>query len=171
VRVVRPDGTGCTPFEVGEIVHRGPTVTLGYWQDESTTERVFRPSADGPVVHSGDDGWVDDDGDLYVGGRRDHMVKRLGFRLSPDEVVDAAVAGGLVQDACVTTTTTERGADPELVLHVVLKPGQAIDDLERQLAAELPRHLRPDRLVALPALPLTAHGKPDLQALAGGGPS
>lgn len=167
VRVVRPDGSSCAPFEVGEIVHRGPTVTLGYWHDEGSTEQVFRPSTDGPVVHSGDDGWVDDDGDLYVGGRRDHAVKRLGFRLSPDEVVDAVLAGGLVQDACVTTRTSPEHPDPELVAHVVLKEGRVLDELHRQLAADLPRHLRPERLVAHRALPLTANGKPDLQALEG----
>lgn len=166
VRVERPDGTRCAPFEVGEIVHRGPTVTQGYWQDEEATRRSFHPTAEGVAVRSGDDGWVDDDGDLYVGGRRDHQVKRLGFRLSPDEVVDAAVAGGLVQDACVTTTTPDAGADPELVLHVVLAAGQALDALQTQLATDLPRHLRPDRVIAHEALPLTPNGKPDLQALA-----
>ena len=171
VGVVRPDGTACDPCEVGEIVHRGPTVTLGYWRDEPATARVFRPPADdrtgGPVAHSGDYGWLDDDGDLYVEGRRDHMVKRLGFRVSPDEVVDALLASGLVRDACVTSPSTSDQPEPELVGHVVLHPAGGLADLERHLAAELPRHLRPDRLVAHGALPTTPNGKPDLHALEG----
>lgn len=170
VRVVRSDGSACDPFEVGEIVHRGPTVTLGYWRDESATRRVFRtPVADGCVVHSGDFGWADDAGDLYVEGRRDRMVKRLGFRISPDEVVDALLASGLTLDACVTAAASsdEHEPEPELVGHVVLKEAADLDGLERYLAAELPRHLRPDRLAVHRILPTTPNGKPDLQALEG----
>jgi len=166
VRVVRADGSACAPFEVGEIVHRGPTVALGYWQDEAATRRVFHGDGDGDdvVVHSGDFGWVDDDGDLYVQGRRDRMVKRLGYRVSPDEVVDAVLASGLVQDACVTTTSAPGDPEPDLVAHVVLR-GADLDDLARVLATELPRHLRPDRLVVHERLPTTPNGKHDLLAL------
>jgi acyl-CoA synthetase (AMP-forming)/AMP-acid ligase II len=163
VGVVRVDGSACAAFEVGEIVHRGPTVTLGYWQDEAATRRVFHGDGD-VVVHSGDFGWVDDDGDLFVQGRRDRMVKRLGYRVSPDEVVDAVLSSGLVQDACVTITSAPGDPEPELVAHVVLRDA-GVDDLERVLAIELPRHLRPERLVVHERLPTTPNGKHDLLAL------
>jgi acyl-CoA synthetase (AMP-forming)/AMP-acid ligase II len=167
VRVVRPDGTACAPFEVGEIVHRGPTVTLGYWRDDAATSKVFHRTGPGGdvVVRSGDFGWVDDDGDLYVEGRRDRMIKRLGFRVSPDEVVDAMLASGLVRDACVVANDPTDGPEPELVGHVMLADMADVADLERHLAVELPRHLRPDRLVVHDVLPTTPNGKPDLQAL------
>lgn len=180
VRVVRADGSTCAPFEVGEIVHRGPTVTLGYWNDEPTTRRVFRPAGDGGggddgghspsdrVVHSGDFGWVDDEGDLYVQGRRDRMLKRLGFRISPDEVAEALFASGLVRDACVVTTASdEPDADADIVGHVVLEDGTDVAAIDSQLALELPRHLRPSRLVVHEVLPTTPNGKHDVQALEG----
>jgi acyl-CoA synthetase (AMP-forming)/AMP-acid ligase II len=176
VRVVRPDGSTCEPFEVGEIVHRGPTVTLGYWDDEPSTRQVFRcPAGHGDprssrncAVHSGDFGWTDDDGDLYVKGRRDHMIKRLGYRVSPDEITDAVFASGMVHDACVTTAPGGgRDQDADVVGHVVLADGTEVGDLERHLAVELPRHLRPSQLVVHAALPTTPHGKHDLHALEG----
>jgi acyl-CoA synthetase (AMP-forming)/AMP-acid ligase II len=160
VRVVRPDGTTCAPFEVGEIVHRGPTVTQGYWKDPAATAQVFR--SDG--VHSGDFGWVDDDGDLFVEGRRDRLVKRLGFRVSPDELAEALFSSGLVRDACVVTRPGQ-DLDADLVGHVVLADGVALDRLAAHLAVELPRHLQPSELVVHDVLPTTPHGKHDLQAL------
>ncbi|MGH9213598.1 MAG: AMP-binding protein [Acidimicrobiales bacterium] len=174
VWVMRPDRSPCRPHEVGEIVHRGPTVTLGYWDDQATTDRMFRCGARHPdhptspdcVVHSGDFGWVDDDGDLYIEGRRDRLVKRLGYRISPDEVAEAIFASRLVRDACVTTSQSD-GQDPDIIGHVVLHDGADIDQLGRHLAVELPRHLRPSQLVAHDRLPTTPNGKHDVHALAG----
>jgi len=171
VRVLRPDGSTCTPGEVGEIVHEGPTVTLGYWRDDAATSEVFRRSPSGSVVvHSGDYGFVDDEGDLYVEGRRDRMLKRLGFRVSPDEVVDAILASELTADACVTAARSDAGDeddDATLIVHVTLMPFADVTDLERRLALDLPRHLRPDRVVVHDVLPTTPSGKHDLQALEG----
>ena len=180
VWVARPDGSRCDPYEVGEIVHRGPTVTLGYWEDPVATSRVFRPAGEGAgqgegeghpdpgdvVVHSGDFAWMDADGDLYVEGRRDRMVKRLGYRVSTDEVAEVVFASGLVRDACVTAIPgPEEGAGADLVGHVVLTDGADVEALDRYLAVELPRHLRPSRLLVHDALPTTPHGKHDVHAL------
>jgi acyl-CoA synthetase (AMP-forming)/AMP-acid ligase II len=166
VRVLRPDGTVCAPGEVGEIVHRGPTVTRGYWKDPEATARMFRPDG----VHSGDFGWVDDDGDLHIDGRRDRLVKRLGFRISPDELAEALFSSGLVRDACVVIRPApdaggDGDRDPDLVGHVVLADGVTLERLDARLAAELPRHLQPSELVVHDVLPTTPHGKHDLQAL------
>ena len=88
---------------------------------------------DDVVVHSGDFGWVDDDGDLYIQGRRDRMVKRLGYRVSPDEVVEAVLASGLVQDACVTITSPLGDPDADSSPTSCCRRG-GVDDLERVLA-------------------------------------
>jgi acyl-CoA synthetase (AMP-forming)/AMP-acid ligase II len=83
VFVLREDGTECDPDEVGELVHRGPTVAAGYWNDPEMTSRVFRPfpmsagSADAGerVVFSGDLVRRDADGYLYYVSRRDRLIK------------------------------------------------------------------------------------------------
>jgi acyl-CoA synthetase (AMP-forming)/AMP-acid ligase II len=64
-----------------------------------------------------------------------------------------------------SVAATEERPEPEIVGHVVLEPGADLGEVERHLATELPRHLRPDRLVAHEALPTTPHGKPDVAAL------
>ena len=107
ILVVRPDGTLCDPGEEGELVHRGPLVALGYWDDPERTAERFRPAPghDAPwrapemAVWSGDTVVRDEEGFLYFVGRADEMIKTSGYRVSPTEVEEAAYATGLVRDA------------------------------------------------------------------------
>ena len=79
--VLRDDLTACAPGEHGQLVHRGPTVALGYWNDPEATARVFRPNPLRPpgtpdaerVVFSGDLVYRDEDGDLFFVGREDQL--------------------------------------------------------------------------------------------------
>lgn len=169
VEVLREDGTVCAAGEIGELVHAGPTVALGYWQDPDGTARVFREreDADGSRarwVFSGDLVRRDEDGRLYYVGRRDRMIKTLGYRVSPDEVTDAIHASGLVADAALTTEPdAARGA--RIVAHVVLRPAARLDALRRWCGTELPRHMQPARWIVHEQLPRNASGKHDLPRL------
>src|SRR5207249_4052638 len=84
VLVLREGLTPCAAGEVGELVHAGPTVALGYWQDPEGTTRTFRPhplrpsSMGARVVFSGDLVRQDDAGFLYYVCRRDRLIKSLG---------------------------------------------------------------------------------------------
>ncbi|GIU87064.1 MAG: AMP-dependent synthetase [Acidimicrobiia bacterium] len=171
--VLREDGTPCGPGEVGELVHRGPTVALGYWDDPELTERVFRPNPCRPpgtpaserVVFSGDQVRLDEDGDLYFVGRRDRMIKTLGYRVSPDEVADVLYASGEVAEAVV-------GAEPDdtrgnrIVAFVVLRPGGDLARLQAFCASELPRYMQPARIEVRDELARTHSGKYDVAATA-----
>ena len=107
ILVVRPDGSPCDPGEEGELVHRGPHVALGYWNDPVRTAERFRPvpGRDEPwrtpelAVWSGDTVVTDDEGFLYFVGRKDDMIKTSGYRVSPTEIEEVAYATGLVRDA------------------------------------------------------------------------
>ena len=101
IMVVREDGTECDPGEPGELVHRGPHVSLGYWNDEVKTAERFKPV---PVkknglmltemaVFSGDTVKKDEDGFLYFVGRKDEMIKTSGYRVSPMEVEEGLLSG------------------------------------------------------------------------------
>jgi len=100
VLLVSDDGRPCGPGEPGELVHRGPTAGLGYWQDAEATARTFRahpfaPAGAGPsetVVYSGDYAQADGDGYLYYLGRRDEQFKSRGIRTSPAEI-EAEILG------------------------------------------------------------------------------
>lgn len=171
ILVLREDGTVCGPDEVGELVQRGPTVAAGYWADAETTARVFRANPTRPpgaldlerVVFSGDLVRRDADGFLYFVGRRDRMIKTLGFRVSPDEVADVIYASGEVSEALVDAEPDEeRGA--RIVAYVVLLPGGSSERLAGFCRRELPRYMQPSRIEVRDALPRTASGKHDVNA-------
>ncbi len=112
ILVLRPDGAECAADEPGELVHRGPLVGLGYWNDAAKTAERFKPlprdltgSRAGLqlpeiAVFSGDTVRRDSDGFLYFVGRSDDMIKTSGYRVSPTEVEEILYSTGLVAE-CV----------------------------------------------------------------------
>jgi amino acid adenylation domain-containing protein len=173
VLVINKDLAPCGPGEVGELVHRGPTVALGYWNDVTATARVYRPHPLRPrgtpdaerVVFSGDLVYHDDEGDLHFVGRDDAMIKTLGYRVSPDEVSDALYASGQVVEALVTSEPDELRGEL-IVAYVVLSEEGSLDRLEQFAAVELPRYMQPSRIEVREELLRTASGKHDAAATA-----
>jgi amino acid adenylation domain-containing protein len=172
IYVVRDDGTPAAPDEVGELVHRGPTVTLGYWKDPQLTARVFRPNPLRPegapdaerVVHSGDLVRRDADGFLYFVSRKDRIIKTMGFRVGPDEVADVLYASGEVAEAAVMGEPDPMWGE-RIVAHVVLAAEGSLERLKIYCGRELPRHLQPARIEVRDAMPLLPSGKHDVAAL------
>jgi len=171
--VLNEDLEPCKPHEVGELVHRGPTVALGYWNDPEATARRFRPNPLRPpgapdaerVVFSGDLVYRDADADLFFVGRQDGMIKTLGYRVSPDEVVDVLYGSGEVLEAVVAAEPDDlRGS--RIVAYVVLTEQGRLDRLEAFAAQELPRYMQPSRIEVRAALPRTSSGKHDAAAAA-----
>jgi len=158
----------CRPGETGQLVHRGATVALGYWNDPETTSKVFRLHPLRPpgtpeserVVFSGDLVYEDEDGDLFFVSRGDKLIKTLGYRVSPDEVADALYGSGEVVEVLVTSEPDEvRGA--RIVAYVVLSDGGQLGRLKAFCARELPRYMQPSRIEIRPALGRTTSGKHD----------
>jgi amino acid adenylation domain-containing protein len=173
ILVLDQDGRPCPPGEAGELVHRGPTVALGYWDDPVSTAQVFRRNPVCPVgvhateqvVFSGDLVTRDEDGDLFFVGRRDGMIKTLGYRVSPDEVVDALYASGEVTEAVVAAEPDElHGA--RIVAFVVLAPEGDVGRLRAFCSEEMPRYMRPERIEVRSSLVRTPSGKFDPRAMA-----
>jgi amino acid adenylation domain-containing protein len=171
VVVVDEELSRCDPETVGELIHRGPTVALGYWNDPDATARVFRPNPLRPegspdaerVVFSGDLVYADSEGDLIFVGRRDTMIKTLGHRVSPDEVADVLYASGQILEAIVSSEPDElRGS--RIVAQVVLAEDGDPERLEAFYKAELPRYMQPSRVDMRPSLPRTSSGKFDVRA-------
>lgn len=171
--VVSEEGAICGPGEVGELVHAGPTVAAGYWNDPEGTARVFRQHPlrpDDPharAVYSGDMVKWDDEGRLIYVSRRDRMIKTLGFRVGPDEILDVLHASGQVSEAVIVTEPDpQRGM--RIIAVVVLAPGGSAERLRWFCRAELPRHLEPARIVVRSSIPRMPSGKYDLAAAAAG---
>ena len=143
ILVIDREGRECMPDEPGELVHRGPTVAMGYWGNEEATLKAYRPNPLAPpelldverVVYSGDTVQRDEEGFLYFIGREDAMIKSQGYRLSPEEVENLLIGSGLVHEACAFGVE-----DPEvgqLVMAVVsLRDGEhkgAVEDIREHV--------------------------------------
>jgi acyl-CoA ligase (AMP-forming) (exosortase A-associated) len=158
--------------EEGELVHCGPLVAQGYWQDPERTAERFRPAPaisahDGMAVWSGDRVRRDVDGLLYFVGRRDAMIKSAGNRISPQEIEEAALGTGLVAEAAALGVPDERlGQAVHLVVRAATRSSDAEIELPRKLMTELPNFMQPKVIHWLAEMPIGPNGKIDRAALA-----
>lgn len=162
------------PGETGELVHRGPLVSMGYWGRPEATAAKIRPCpelaaliGDEPVVWSGDTVRLDADGDLWFVGRTDAMIKSSGFRISPDEVEDLVCRSGLVGDAVAFGVEDD---DLGQVVHVALAPLAGFTEaaLAGHCRRMMPHYMLPRRVhLWSEPMPRTASGKLDRPAIVG----
>ncbi|MEU6899200.1 non-ribosomal peptide synthetase [Streptomyces virginiae] len=150
------------PGRVGAIYVAGDQVALGYLGRPGLTAGRFvaDPFAGGGarMYHTGDLARRTLDGELEFTGRADDQVQLKGFRIEPGEVEAAIRELDGVVDAAVTVADS----GDHLVAHVV---GRVPGDLTGRLAAKLPAHMVPARVLPVDALPLTVNGKLDREAL------
>jgi acyl-CoA ligase (AMP-forming) (exosortase A-associated) len=168
IMVVHSDGRAAAPGEAGELVHAGPLVAQGYWNDPERTAERFRaaPSGSqhgGTAVWSGDRVRADEDGLLYFVGREDSMIKTSGNRVSPTEVEEAAVASGLVPEAVALGYPDHRLGEAIALVVRGDKAGEA--NLRNYLRRELPNFMQPSAIFWRTELPRNANGKLDRERL------
>lgn len=170
------DGTrACGPGEEGELVHRGPLVALGYWNDPERTAERFRPLPNAEpwrapelAVYSGDRVVADEDGFLYFVGRNDEMLKTSGYRVSPTEIEEAAHRTGLVRE-CVALGLPDERLGHRIVLVVSPARSEHVDReaLLAQLRRDLPLYMLPADVIELAEIPRSPNGKFDRVVLRG----
>ncbi|EIZ80378.1 AMP-binding protein [Novosphingobium sp. Rr 2-17] len=171
ILVVNDSGAIAADGEEGELVHCGPLVAHGYWQDADRTAERFKPAPVGSIyggtaVWSGDRVRRDADGLLYFVGRRDAMIKSAGNRISPQEVEEAALATGLVVEAVALGLADERlGQAVHLVVRAAPGATSAQEDLPRKLMQELPNFMQPKVIHWREAMPIGPNGKIDRTGL------
>ncbi len=162
VFAIDTNGNGLPPHYEGELVVQGPNVMSGYWRDPVATDRVFRRHAGGIAqLRTGDFGYVDHEGYVYVHGRRDSVYKVAGFRVGAAEVAHAARSITGVQDAVVIPPNDD-AQYAMLVAVSQLEPSAIL----RALREELEDYKIPDRCDVVEQLPVNTNGKVDLRALA-----
>lgn len=174
ILVVDEQGRPCRPGQVGELVHRGPTVSMGYWGQPELTAKVLRPHPFLPlelgdterVCYSGDLVKMDEEGFLYFVGRRDAMIKSSGYRVSPTEVEEVLFQSGQVREAAVIGVPDEM-LGQAIKAFVVPKEGQIVDATALPLycAEKLPRYMVPKYVEVLEKIPKTSSGKVDYPTL------
>ena len=169
IMVVDGDGRETAPDQEGELVHAGPLVAQGYWNDPERTAARFKPAPagsryGGTAVWSGDQVRRDAQGLLYFVGRADGMIKTAGNRVSPTEIEEAAIASGLASEAVALGYP-----DPLLGQGIALIV-RAIDDakeaaLRSHLKRVLPNFMQPGVILWRRELPRSPNGKIDRTAL------
>lgn len=174
ILVIDEQGNLCGPGEAGELVHRGPTVSMGYWQRPELTAERLRPHPLLPpglaekelVCYSGDLVTTDEEGFLYFVGRRDSMIKSSGFRISPTEVEETLMKSELLQGAAAIGVADE-ALGQAVKAFVIPKADVTLDPLMlKQFCAEqMPRYMVPKFIEALTELPKTSSGKVNYPAL------
>ncbi len=169
ILVIDDHGEPTAAGEEGELVHCGPLVAQGYWQDPARSAERFRPAPasshyGGMAVWSGDR-VIRDAGDLlYFVGRRDAMIKSAGNRISPQEVEEVALASGLVAEAVALGVPDERlGQAVHLVVRGAGQPDA--DALAAILRTELPNFMQPQVIRWLDTMPINPNGKIDRTVL------
>jgi long-chain acyl-CoA synthetase len=154
--VRRETGQPAEPFEVGEVHARGRNIMLGYWRNPEATAAVL---SDG-WLRTGDMGHFDNDGFLYLSGRRSDMIKTGAHRVHPNDVEEAIVEMADVEEVAVV------GIDDEtlgqvLKAFIVASPGKTIEInrvkahcRDRLASYKIPKHIE-----FVDTLPKTASGK------------
>jgi acyl-CoA synthetase (AMP-forming)/AMP-acid ligase II len=157
IHVVDADGQPLPAGERGEVVVRGPSVFAGYLDDPEATAAVFSPDG---WFHTGDLGYFDGAGRLYLTGRVDEQINRGGVKFSPHEIEEILAEHTAVREAAVFAVP-----DPVLgedaVTAVVLRDGMTVSPRQMRgwLLDRLPLSTAPRRVWFVHALPRTETGK------------
>lgn len=173
IMVVRPDGTVTDDDEPGELVHAGPLVAQGYWNDPVRTAERFKPAPlaskmGGIAVWSGDTVVRDGEGLLRFSGRTDEMIKTAGNRVSPTEIEEAAIASGGAAEAVALGVADDRLG--QVILLIARPPeglseDQAQDRIGTWIKSELPGYMQPQEIRMRRILPRNPNGKLDRTAI------
>jgi acyl-CoA synthetase (AMP-forming)/AMP-acid ligase II len=149
-------GAALGPGGIGEIWLRGPSVSKGYWRNDSATERAFTP---GGYLRTGDLGTLHD-GELYVTGRLQEMVIVHGRNLYPQDIereLRARHAELASVGAAFTVSLAEPGTEEILVVTHEIN-GRPAEDSLRQLAVEIKQTVAREFGVHLGAVGLLRRG-------------
>lgn len=156
VRVVDADGAPLPPGETGEIVVRGDTVMIGYWNDPEATAAAIR---DG-WLWTGDHGSFDDDGFLTLKDRSKDVIISGGTNIYPREIEEVLLQHeGIAEVAVIARADAEWGE--AVVAYVVSRTGGPIDaaKLDAFCAGHIARFKKPRYYRFVQDLPKNSYGK------------
>ena len=157
VRIVSLTGDRLPPDEIGEVQFRGPSVFAGYWEDEEETRAALAPDG---WLSTGDMGYLDEGGYLYLVDRKKEMIIRGGYNVYPREVEEVLYAHPEVVEAAVLSVPHEVLGE-EVAAVVVLTPGSRLtpESLKEFARERLAAYKYPREIVFVDALPKGPTGK------------
>ena len=141
----------------GEVVASGPNIMQGYWRDPEATAKAL----DHNGYHTGDVGFEDPDGFIFLEGRRDNLLKVGGHRINPQDVEDALLATELAVEAAVVGIDDDLLGKRLAALVVPLNGDTSPEAIMEKCSSLLPKYKMPAELRFVRALPKNANGKVD----------
>jgi long-chain acyl-CoA synthetase len=160
ISIIGPDGRRNPPNEIGEITASGDNIMLGYWQNGEATRQVL----DRNGYHTGDMGYMDEDGYIYVTGRRDNQLKVGGHRVDPQEIEDAIMESNQLIELAVIGIPDRLMGNRLAGLAVPVNAAVTGNSVLAFAAKALPRHKVPSEIHFVKSLPKSANGKVDRAA-------
>jgi fatty-acyl-CoA synthase len=156
-RIVDDELRDVAPGEVGEIVYRGPCVTPGYWRRPDADAEAFA----GGWFHSGDLCLADEEGYIFVAGRKKDMIVSGGENIFPAEIEDVLSRHPLVAEAVVVGVPHARWGETPCAFIRPADPGRppGEDELIALCVAQLASYKKPTSVVIVDDLPRNASGK------------
>ncbi len=156
VRIQGDDGTDLPLGEVGEIVAEGPQVVAGYWGKPEETAAGLP----GGALRSGDVGFMDPQGWVFIVDRKKDMINASGYKVWPREVEDVLAEHPAVRESAVVGVPDERRGET-VKAFVSLKPGASAteEDLVAHCRERMAAYKYPRSVVLLDELPKTVTGK------------
>ncbi len=169
IYVIDEQGQRLPPFVVGQLIVRGSTVMRGYWnKPEATAKRLKEGEIPGEkVLHTGDYGYLDNEGYFYFQGRIDEMLKSRGIKVSPKEIEDLLYALNDIREAAVIGADNKTTRETEIYLFTSLHE-QSVMTTQSILAyckSNLEKEKVPHHIAILNALPKGHNGKIDKKQL------
>ncbi|MBI2867829.1 MAG: long-chain-fatty-acid--CoA ligase [Chloroflexi bacterium] len=156
VRIVDESGTEASVGQVGEIVARGPRLMKGYWKQEEATKRTIR----GGWLYTGDLGFRDEEGYIFLAGRAKDIIKRGGEMISPEEVENCILSHPKVEDVAIIGVPDVHWGERVRAV-VVLKNSQKASEQEivEWCRSRLSSYKKPESVVFVDELPRNPMGK------------
>jgi long-chain acyl-CoA synthetase len=156
IRILDDQDRPLAPRRVGEICLSGPNVSAGYWRDPEASRQAIR---DG-WLHTGDVGYLDEEGYLFITDRKKDLIIKGGENISPREVEEALYLHPAVAEAAVVGVPDAVYGE-DLWAVVQLKRGATASEADlRQHAAQFVTKFKvPSHVVFVDALPMNSNGK------------
>ncbi|MBD8138109.1 long-chain fatty acid--CoA ligase [Peribacillus frigoritolerans] len=156
MKIVDEDGRQVPSGEIGEIICRGSLVMKGYWKNEEATAEAIKNG----WLHTGDLGWMDKEGYLYIVDRKKDVIISGGANTYPREVEEVLNLHPAVKETCVFGIPDDKWGEA-ICAHVVLREDQCVteEELIGLCKSKLASFKKPKRIFIVESLLKSTYGK------------
>jgi len=156
VKIVNESGKEVDKGEIGEIVAYGPRLMKGYWNQEKATSQALKNG----WLHTGDLGYMDEDGYIFLAGRAKDFIKRGGEMISPEEVEQVLHSHPVIDEAAIIGIPDENWGEVVRAIVVLKENGNATEKEVIQYCRErLSSFKKPESVIFVKELPRNTLGK------------